>query len=82
MRNKIGLQNVRLHDFRHSYASTAVAAGISIAIIGKLLGHKNSKTTERYAHLGESPLRAASELVSKKIGLAESASIDSELSDK
>ena len=69
MRNKIGLRVVRLHDLRHSFASTAIAAGVPIALIGKLLSHKNCKTTERYAHFGAILLRAASELVSQRIGL-------------
>ena len=79
MRNKIGLQDVRLHDLRHSFASSAIAAGVPIALIGKLMGHKNSRTTERYAHLGETPLRAASELISHIIGLADSIEV---ISDK
>jgi integrase len=67
MRVKIGLDEMRLHDLRHSFASTAIMAGVPIAVIGKLLGHKNSKTTERYAHIGQDPIRAAGELVSAKI---------------
>jgi integrase len=67
MRSKIGLDDVRLHDLRHSFASTAIMAGVPIAVIGKLLGHKNSKTTERYAHIGQDPIRAAGELVAAKI---------------
>ena len=77
LREKVGLNDVRLHDLRHSFASTAIAAGVPLATIGKLLGHKNSKTTERYAHLGENPLRAASELISRKIGMAKDAPADS-----
>lgn len=46
-----GLQDVRLHDLRHSYASLAAGRGVSLQMIGKLLGHKVPATTQRYAHL-------------------------------
>jgi len=51
------LPGVRLHDLRHSFASTAVAGGVSLFMIGKMLGHKDSRTTEIYAHLGDDPLK-------------------------
>ena len=46
-----GLNDVRLHDLRHSYASLAASQGVSLQMIGKLLGHRNPATTARYAHL-------------------------------
>jgi integrase len=46
-----GLEDVRLHDLRHSYASLAAGRGVSLQMIGKLLGHKVTATTQRYAHL-------------------------------
>ena len=46
-----GLQDVRLHDLRHSYASLAAGRGVSLQMIGKLLGHRVPATTARYAHL-------------------------------
>ena len=46
-----GLEDVRLHDLRHSYASLAASRGVSLPIIGKLLGHRVAATTQRYAHL-------------------------------
>jgi integrase len=46
-----GLDDVRLHDLRHSYASLAAGRGVSLHVIGKLLGHKVPATTQRYAHL-------------------------------
>jgi integrase len=46
-----GLEDVRLHDLRHSYASLAAGRGVSLQMIGKLLGHKVAATTQRYAHL-------------------------------
>ena len=51
VRGRAGLDDVRLHDVRHSYASMAAAKGHSLPMIGKLLGHKVAATTQRYAHL-------------------------------
>ncbi len=67
LRSEIGLDDLRIHDLRHSYASTAAAGGMSLPMIGKLLGHSQSSTTERYAHIGQSPERAARERVSGDI---------------
>ena len=53
------LESVRVHDMRHTYASRLLSRGVPIAMVGKLLGHTQSQTTERYAHLAESPLREA-----------------------
>lgn len=53
------LDGVRVHDLRHTYASHLVSSGVPLAVVGKLLGHTQSQTTERYAHLAESPLREA-----------------------
>ena len=51
LRVRADLEDVRLHDLRHSYASRALALGESLSMIGKLLGHSNVETTARYAHL-------------------------------
>jgi integrase len=56
---RAGLRRIRIHDLRHSYASTAVANGTSIYTVGKLLGHKSSRTSERYAHLSAEAAREA-----------------------
>jgi integrase len=64
------LEGVRLHDLRHSFASVGAGAGLGLPIIGKLLGHTQSRTTERYAHLANDPLRRASELISTEIASA------------
>ena len=52
------LPDVRIHDLRHTFASLLVSGGASLEIIGRLLGHSQMQTTQRYAHLMESPLRA------------------------
>ncbi len=70
IRNMADLDDVRLHDLRHSFASIAVSGGASLPIIGALLGHTDSATTQRYAHLHDDPLKAASEAVGGKIAAA------------
>lgn len=62
-----GITDVHIHDLRHNYASTAVAAGHHLKVIGSLLGHADTKTTERYAHLANDPLQTASETISKRL---------------
>jgi ATP phosphoribosyltransferase regulatory subunit HisZ len=52
-----------MHDLRHSYASILVSAGLSLPVIGALLGHAQPRTTARYAHLFDDPLREATERV-------------------
>jgi integrase len=54
---------VRLHDLRHTYAAILASSGLSLPIIGRLLGHTQAATTQRYAHLMDDPLRAATERV-------------------
>ena len=54
-----GLTGVRIHDLRHSFASHLVSSGVSLPIVGKLLGHTQPQTTARYAHLADNPLREA-----------------------
>ena len=70
LRNRTDLPDVRLHDLRHSFASVGAASGDSLLIIGKLLGHKNAASTQRYAHLGDDPLRAAANRISQQIATA------------
>jgi len=56
------LEGVRVHDLRHSFASHLVSSGVSLPVIGKLLGHTQPQTTARYAHLADSPQREAANL--------------------
>jgi integrase len=65
-----GLDGLRLHDLRHSYASIGAASGIGLPALGKLLGHNNPSTTQRYAHLADDPLRRASEEIANTIAAA------------
>ncbi|RYG99753.1 MAG: DUF4102 domain-containing protein [Alphaproteobacteria bacterium] len=59
LRTRAGLNDVRIHDLRHTFASVAVAAGQGLPMIGKLLGHSQVQTTARYAHLAGDPVHAA-----------------------
>src|SRR5499433_1647562 len=65
-----GLDGVRLHDLRHTYASFGAGGGFGLPIIGKLLGHTQASTTHRYAHLDADPLRRASESIGGRIAAA------------
>jgi integrase len=67
---RAGLEGVRLHDLRHTYASFGAAGGLGLPIIGKLLGHTQASTTQRYAHLDADPLRRASEAIGGRIAAA------------
>lgn len=68
--NQEGLEDVRLHDLRHSFASVGVAGGLSLPIIGGLLGHMSPATTARYAHLADDPLKQATALIGRRIAAA------------
>ena len=64
------LDDVRLHDLRHSFASVAASGGQSLIVIGKMLGHSQPATTARYAHLADDPVKAASDTVGRHIASA------------
>jgi integrase len=68
IRDKAELPGVRIHDLRHTYASNAVLAGLSIPILGKILGHTQIQTTMRYAHLADEPVREAASQVAQQLG--------------
>jgi integrase len=61
------LEGMRIHDLRHSFASTLANRGVDLYVIGKLLGHKRVETTKRYAHLVDATLRAATEAAGRAI---------------
>ena len=67
---RAGLNGVRLHDLRHTYASFGASGGLGLPIIGRLLGHAQAATTARYAHLDNDPLRRASEAIGGRIAAA------------
>jgi integrase/DNA-binding XRE family transcriptional regulator len=67
-----GIAGWRIHDFRHAFASIMVNSGASLPIIGKILGHTQPGTTQRYAHLQQNPAKqAAEEAAAKLAALAE-----------
>ena len=64
---RAGLEDVRIHDARHSYASRALALGESLPMIGRLLGHSDIEKTARYAHLARDSLHEAAERIAGSI---------------
>ncbi len=70
IRKAAGLEDVRLHDLRHSFASVAASGGQSLVVIGKMLGHSQPQTTARYAHLADDPVKAATDAVGRHIAAA------------
>ena len=61
------MKDVRINDLRHTFASTAVAAGQGLPMIGKLLGHTQIQTTVRYAHLAVEPVKGAADSVASSL---------------
>jgi len=70
IRDRAGLDGVRLHDLRHSFASIGAGQGLGLPIVGKLLGHSQTSTTQRYAHLDADPVRRAADLIAERISAA------------
>ena len=68
VRTAAGLGDVRFHDLRHSFVSLLAGDGVSLLMIGKLLGHTQERTTARYAHLADQPLRDAVARVGDRVG--------------
>jgi integrase len=64
------LDDVRLHDLRHTHGSSAAGAGLSLHLVGALLGHRQPATTARYAHLADDPVRATSEAIAERVATA------------
>jgi integrase len=67
IRKRAKLEDVRIHDLRHTYASIMVSAGHSLPTIGKMLGHAQPQTTARYAHLADAAMHEVADSVSEKI---------------
>ena len=63
VRREAGIEDVRLHDLRHTHASHAVMNGVPVPVVSRLLGHSNVSMTLRYAHLGDRDIEAAAERV-------------------
>jgi integrase len=70
IRATAGLDGLRIHDLRHSFASFGAGAGLSLPMIGKMLGHTQAQTTLRYAHLSADPLKRAVDTVTSDIAAA------------
>lgn len=70
IRSLADLEDVRIHDLRHTFASVAAASGGSLPMIGALLGHTQPQTTARYAHLASDPLRQLNEEVGNTLAQA------------
>ncbi len=78
IRAKAGLDDFRLHDLRHSFASVGAGLGVSLPIIGKMLGHTQAATTQRYAHLAADPVKEATDKIGETIAAALQGGISSE----
>lgn len=70
VRDASNLHDIRLHDLRHSFASVAVSDGLSLPVIGALLGHTEVATTQRYAHLADDPRKQAADTTSARVAAA------------
>ena len=64
------LERARIYDLRHTFASVGAGAGMGLPILGRLLGHSQPKTTARYAHLADAPMRKAAEEIGGMIASA------------
>lgn len=70
LRAEAGLDDVRIHDLRHSFASISVEVGGTLPVIGALLGHSQAQTTARYAHVGPSPAQRVADAAGARIAEA------------
>jgi integrase len=76
IRKAAALEDVRIHDLRHTFASGGLLVGEGLAMIGKLLGHTQVQTTARYAHLASDPVKQAATKISDRLALALLGEID------
>lgn len=67
VRKLAGISDVRIHDLRHTFASFGAGGGVGLPLIGGILGHTQASTTQRYAHLADTPLRAAANVIGSEI---------------
>ncbi len=74
-----GLEGLRLHDLRHSFASVGAASGMGLGIVGKLLGHASPSTTARYSHFADDPVRRASESIAAQISASMGDALSAEI---
>ena len=70
VRREAGIEDVRIHDLRHTYASHAVLQGVPLPVVSRLLGHKQPRMTLRYAHVGDRETEAAAERIGVAIARA------------
>ena len=70
IREKAELDDLRIHDLRHQFASTGVDLHEPLFLIGQALGHADASTTERYSHAGADPIRETSERIGEHIASA------------
>ncbi|WP_441253842.1 tyrosine-type recombinase/integrase [Bradyrhizobium sp. 613_E4_N2_2] len=70
VRKRAGIEDVRIHDLRHSFASVGAGSDLGLPIIGRLLGHTQASTTQRYAHIAVNPAKRAADLIAGKIAEA------------
>ena len=66
-RKEAGIDDVRLHDLRHTVASQAVARGVALSTVARMLGHSDPTMTLRYAHVSDREVEAAAERIGKVI---------------
>jgi integrase len=70
VRADAGFPTLRMHDLRHSFASVGLARGDALPVIGAILGHSDVKTTSRYAHLADDPVRKAANDIANSVHAA------------
>lgn len=70
IQRRVKLLDVRLHDLRHTFASIGAGSSLGLPIVGRLLGHSQPQTTNRYAHLDADPLRRAANIIGDQLDAA------------